>query len=304
MASGIYVETLIRAPMEEVWRLTQSPDRHARWDLRFSEISNLPRPDDNVPQRFRYSTRIGFGLQIDGEGESVGTRGAEGGERTSSLKFWSEDPRSLIRKGSGYWQYIPTGDGVRFLTWYDYETRFGAAGRLLDRVLFRPLMGWATAWSFDRLRLWLEKGADPGHSALRAATAAASRAALAFAWIYQGLVPKLLFGHQDELTMLLAAGVPPGVAPGAMQALGVAEVLLGLAFLVAQRSRWPFVVTALLMAGALIAVAATAPAFLVGAFNPVSLNTSLFALSVIGYVASEDVPRAMNCRRDRPERTS
>ena len=26
-------------------------------------------------------------------------------------------------------------------------------------------MGWATAWSFDRLRLWLEEGIDPATSA-------------------------------------------------------------------------------------------------------------------------------------------
>ena len=31
----------------------------------------------------------------------------------------------------------------------------------LALVLFRPLLGWATAWSFDRLRLWLEDRLDP-----------------------------------------------------------------------------------------------------------------------------------------------
>jgi hypothetical protein len=31
----------------------------------------------------------------------------------------------LIREGSGYWRYVPTGNGLRFFTWYDYEVRFG-----------------------------------------------------------------------------------------------------------------------------------------------------------------------------------
>ncbi len=99
-----------------------------------------------------------------GTGESVGEREGETGARTSALRFWSDDPRSLIRSGSGYWRYVPTGDGIRFLTRYDYEPRFGAAGRVFDRLAFRPLLGWATAWSFDRLRLWLEEGIEPERS--------------------------------------------------------------------------------------------------------------------------------------------
>ncbi|MBC7763625.1 MAG: SRPBCC family protein, partial [Candidatus Saccharibacteria bacterium] len=34
-------------------------------------------------------------------------------------------------------------------------------GRLLDRVMIRPLVGWMTAWSFDRLRIWAETGVEP-----------------------------------------------------------------------------------------------------------------------------------------------
>jgi uncharacterized membrane protein YphA (DoxX/SURF4 family) len=304
LTRGIYVETLIRASLADVWRLTQSPDEHARWDLRFSEISYLPRTDESVPQRFRYGTRLGFGLRIVGEGESVGTRDDERGRRTSALKFWSDDPKSLIRTGSGYWQYIPTAHGIRFVTWYDYETRFGAAGRILDRIIFRRLIGWATAWSFDRLRLWLVKGVDPGLSSLRAATVAVSRAAVAFVWIYHGLVPKLMFGHQDELTMMLAAGIPPGMAGVFMQGIGIAEIALGMVVLVAHRARWPFLITVVLMLGALVAVGLTVPAFFAGAFNPVSLSVAMIALSVIGYLAGSDIPFAANCLRQKPEQPS
>jgi Domain of unknown function (DUF4166) len=62
---------------------------------------------------------------------------------------------------------VPVEDGVRFITQYDYETRWGAAGGALDRAAFRPLLGWATAWSFDRLRLWLEDGIPPEESLRR-----------------------------------------------------------------------------------------------------------------------------------------
>ncbi|MFL6417120.1 MAG: hypothetical protein ACJ74Y_15770, partial [Bryobacteraceae bacterium] len=151
--TGIYVEVCIRSTIHEIWRRTQTPELHEQWDLRFTQIEYLPRRSEAEPQRFLYSTRIGFGVSIDGEGESTGTRADSTGSRISALSFWSSDPKSLIVKGTGYWQYVPVDERVRFLTWYDYDTRFGAIGTLLDALAFRPLIGWATAWSFDRLRL-------------------------------------------------------------------------------------------------------------------------------------------------------
>jgi hypothetical protein len=103
---GIYVEIPIHANMDELWEKTQNPELHQRWDLRFSQIEYLPRQADEL-QKFLYRTRVGFGLKIDGQGESVGERDGDGGARTSSLKFWSEDPKSLIKTGSGYWKYVP-----------------------------------------------------------------------------------------------------------------------------------------------------------------------------------------------------
>jgi hypothetical protein len=158
---GIYVETRIRGTVDDLWERTQRPNLHSRWDLRFSAIHYLPRPNPAQAQRFEYVTRIGFGLSVHGTGETVGERETHNGRRTSALTFWSDDPKSLIAAGSGYWQYLPVGNDVCFLTWYDYQTRFGLAGRILDRLMFRPLIGWATAWSFDRLRLWIERDIDP-----------------------------------------------------------------------------------------------------------------------------------------------
>src|SRR4029450_4710230 len=115
---SIYVEILIRAPMEALWAHTQTPTLHERWDLRFSRIEYLRRGSENEPQRFLYSTRIGFGLQVAGAGESVGERGLPDGSRSSALALGSAAARSIIREGSGYCKYIPTRDGIRFLTWY------------------------------------------------------------------------------------------------------------------------------------------------------------------------------------------
>jgi hypothetical protein len=297
---SIYVEICIRGSLDDLWRRTQEPDLHERWDLRFSEIVYLPRPHETAPQRFSYATRIGFGLRIRGEGESEGSRASASGERVSALRFWSGDAKSLIVEGSGYWRYVPTPDGVRFLTWYSYRTRFGLAGRLFDAALFRPIMGWATAWSFDRLRLWIEKGIDPAVSGQRAVIHAVARLCMALVFLYQGLVPKLLWRHSTELAILLDAGLPAAAVTPALVVLGVGEVAFAGLILAAWRARWPFVATAVAMVAALVAVASSSPGSLSAAFNPVTLNLSMAALAVIGWASSRDLPSAARCLRARP----
>jgi hypothetical protein len=116
---SIYVEILVRAPMDALWAHTQTPALHQKWDLRFSRIDYLPKPHRTAPQRFRYTTRIAFGLHVDGEGESVGERDSTDGSRSSALKFGSSDPWSIIREGAGYWKYVPAPGGILFLTRYD-----------------------------------------------------------------------------------------------------------------------------------------------------------------------------------------
>lgn len=295
---SIYVETRVHGRLEDLWQRTQDPVLHKRWDLRFSEIDYLPR-DGDEPQRFRYETRIGFGLRIRGEGESTGTRDSVAGERTSALRFWSDDPKSLIREGSGYWRYVPTADGVRFLTWYDYRPRFGALGRLVDRLLFRPLIGWATAWSFDRLRLWVDKGIDPALSMQRSLAHAAARIALAVVFLYQGLVPKLLYRHPSELAMLSEAGLSAETAGRVLVTVGIAEVALGAILLFAWRTRWPFSIILVLMPVALLGVTITSPSVLAGAFNPLALNLAVAALAAIAWLTNSDLPSAARCLRAR-----
>jgi hypothetical protein len=290
---GIYVEILICAAADEIWRCTQVPDLHERWDLRFSAIDYLPKHSPDESQRFRYSTRIGFGLKIEGEGESTGTSEDTTGVRTSALKFWSSDPKSLIELGSGYWKYIPTAGGVRFLTWYDYRTRFGAAGRLIDRLIFRPLIGWATAWSFDRLRLWVDHGVPPQLSMRMALIHASARLGIAFTWLWQGLMPKLLFASVDEQAMMAAAGLPLSLVP----AVGALEVLFAALTLGLWRWRPFFLLNIPLMTGALIAVALQSPSYLVAAFNPVTLNAGMVILSIIGYSSAAGLPSASRCLR-------
>jgi uncharacterized membrane protein YphA (DoxX/SURF4 family) len=299
----IYVEILVRAPMDALWAHTQTPALHERWDLRFSRIDYLPKAHDTDPQRFRYTTRIGFGFEVSGEGETVGQGDLADGSRSSALRFGSGEPLSIIREGSGYWKYIPTTEGIRFLTRYDYRPRGGPLGALFDRLVFRPLIGWATAWSFDRLRLWLERRVDPAHAVRQALAHCIARIALAAIFAYQGVVPKLLSRHVDEAAMLRDAGVSSAITDMAMMAVGILELAFAVVLLAAWHQRWPALVCLGAMLVATAVVGLTSPRFFAGAFNPASLNLAVASLAAIDLLVLRDIPSAARClRRPRAEK--
>lgn len=153
---GIFVEIEIDATVERVWALTQDAAQHGRWDLRFSRIEPV-NPSDGGAARFTYTRTVPFHT-VAGVGVSLGDLSRPDGTRTSALRFSTTDPLSPIRSGRGYWRYAPVGDtATRFTTGYDYTPGWG---RLVD-LATRPLLAWATAWSFDRLRIWLERGEEP-----------------------------------------------------------------------------------------------------------------------------------------------
>ncbi|WP_129306512.1 hypothetical protein [Streptomyces sp. L2] len=157
---GVYIETHIRADLDDLWARTREPARHRRWDLRLTDIHYLPRAEGE-PRRFRYVAQVLPFLTTTGTGVVAGEKEGSDGTRTAALRFTSSHPLSPIAEGIGYWRCVPDAHGVRFLTGYDYRPRWGALGALADRLLLRPFLRWATAWSFDRLRLWLERGITP-----------------------------------------------------------------------------------------------------------------------------------------------
>ncbi|MGZ2359102.1 hypothetical protein LRE75_20735 [Streptomyces sp. 372A] len=184
MSGGLYVEARVRTDLDRLWERSQDPAQHQRWDLRFTRIAYLPGAEGE-PQRFTYGVRVLPGLLVSGTGISAGERHRPDGTRTSALRFACAHPLSFLTEGRGYWRYVPCAEGgLRFLTGYDYEPRWGRPGRLADRLLFRPLMGWATAWSFDRLRLWCERGTTPERALWRGLGEVAARLLLvaAAAW--------------------------------------------------------------------------------------------------------------------------
>jgi hypothetical protein len=143
---------------------------------------------------------------------------------------------------------VPTDDGIRFLTRYDYRPRWGRVGELVDRVAVRRIFGWGTAWSFDRLRIWLEEGTSPEHQRNQAVAHAISVAGVAGVWIYQGLVPKLIFVDPGEVDLWKRSfGLSDRAARRAVRLAGVGEFVAGVITLRSGRTKPVFVATAVAM---------------------------------------------------------
>lgn len=295
----VYVEVMINSEMEELWAATQRPDMHEKWDLRFSSITYLPK-QENKPQHFKYKTNIGFGLNIAGWGKSVGTFHAKDNSRTSSLHFGTDQAISIIREGKGYWKYKPEHNSIKFLTQYDYETNFGSVGRFFDFLIFRPLIGWATALSFDVLKRWLERGESPSAQYSRFFSHWIITFLFFFVWIYQGLVPKLMMMHPAEVSMMKnLLSITTNEASTIVSSIGMVEIIFGLIWLLYSNKkrllRIQLILFPLLTLSAIIAE----PAIVSHPFNPLTFNVTLFVLSIIGYFMNDDIPSAKSCKRTR-----
>ncbi len=157
----LHVAVRLRTPVERLWDLTQDHRLHPTWDRRFSRIEVLAdRIEAGTEMRYE---RTVLGLTVRGSGRYKLHRPLE----QSTFEFWSDDPRSLIRRGVGLWLYRPQGDGtVVFSTSYTYEVRWGRLGALIDRLVFRRFFQRETERSFRRLaETWFAGGASPVHGA-------------------------------------------------------------------------------------------------------------------------------------------
>ena len=154
----VHVAVRLRAPLAEIWRITQDHRLHPSWDHRFSEITMLSAPI-TTGTCMRYDKRVA-GMVVRGFGRYKLHRPMQ----QSTFEFWSDDRRSPIRRGVGLWRYVPAADGsVEFRTSYTYDVRWGLLGRVLDRVILRRWFQRETERSFARLRrVFFPEGAGQG----------------------------------------------------------------------------------------------------------------------------------------------
>lgn len=103
---------------------------------------------------------------------------------------------------------------------------------------------------------------------------------LAFLWIYQGLVPKLLWTSTDEVAIWQWFGTSTETAILLGKSSGVIEIIFGALFLVFPHKILHYL-NILGMLALLLGVMMIFPKHLIGAFNPVVMNVAMAALSVV-----------------------
>ena len=107
-----------------------------------------------------------------------------------------------------------------------------------------------------------------------------SRFAIAFIWLYHGLIPKLIFQHATELE-LINKGPLIGTAETTLFLAGIAEVVIGICVLVFWNRIWPVYLSLagfMILLGASIAIS---PGHAVHAFNPITLTISAILFCLI-----------------------
>ncbi|GAA6186123.1 MULTISPECIES: DoxX-like family protein [Alteromonadaceae] len=115
-----------------------------------------------------------------------------------------------------------------------------------------------------------------------------ARFTIGLAWIYHGLVPKLLHVAPLEMLMTASLGFSPQQSLIITRCAGVAEIILGVALILFYKNRLLIYFSALNLAALLIFTLIFIPQILVEAFNPVTTNIPLIVLS---FVLLQQTPR-------------
>jgi hypothetical protein len=103
---------------------------------------------------------------------------------------------------------------------------------------------------------------------------------IAILWIYQGLIPKLIFQVQDEHYVWQQLNIAAVYIPWMISFSGIAEIIFGILFLWLTHTylHWFNIIS---LIGLFIVVLLIYPDQIYQAFNPVVMNIALGSLSLI-----------------------
>ena len=104
---------------------------------------------------------------------------------------------------------------------------------------------------------------------------------LAILWIYQGLIPKILFKAPDELRIWQLQGINEMPALALMQFSGCIEIIFGTLFLIFRRNRLLHLLNITGMLGLSLLIVIIDIGYFRQAFNPFVMNLAMAALSVV-----------------------
>ena len=106
-----------------------------------------------------------------------------------------------------------------------------------------------------------------------------ARYIVGLSWMYHGFFPKIYHIAPLEKLMTGSAGYSEQVSDLITRSAGIAEVIFGLLIIIFYKNKQLVWLNILALCGLLGAVAVMQPSLLIEAFNPVTTNVPLIALS-------------------------
>ncbi|NHB56613.1 DoxX-like family protein [Acinetobacter shaoyimingii] len=104
---------------------------------------------------------------------------------------------------------------------------------------------------------------------------------LAILWIYQGLVPKIIYQVNEEHLFWQYTGIQFLTVPTLITLSGMIEIVFGSLFLLVKKSILLHVINIVGLTILMIIVGIIYPQYFYHAFNPVVMNIAMITLSII-----------------------
>ena len=127
-----------------------------------------------------------------------------------------------------------------------------------------------------------------------------ARVALGIVWLYEGLVPKILFVRPDEIDLVQRSGVWRGSPLLTLQVMGLLQIFFGLWLLVGWRERVAVTLTTLWMCGLIVLVAAGNPWMLTDPYGALIKDVCLIACAAAVWILAP-MRMSMSVGRDSVE---
>ena len=119
-----------------------------------------------------------------------------------------------------------------------------------------------------------------------------ARIALGIVWLYEGLVPKILFVRSDELDLVERSGIWLGSPLLTLQLMGALQILFGLWLIAGWRERAAVTLATLWMCGLIVLVAAGNPGMLTDPYGALIKDVCLIACALTVWVLAPVARRA------------
>ncbi len=108
-----------------------------------------------------------------------------------------------------------------------------------------------------------------------------TRYIISFSWLYHGIFPKLVHVAPLEKIITASLGLSNELSYLVTKSAGIGEVIFGVVFFIFYRNKTIVLLNIIGLSGLLCFVAFFQPQLLIEAFNPVTTNIALIALSLV-----------------------